>query len=154
MIVSKSTTHPSRSLILCRFPAGGLPRGHFALVRREGIFRTTCVCLEMGSESGTDPSRGCKSVEFQAGSINEMICPCYAQHICHMLMDGDDRRGVVRRIHDGSFRVCHRSPPCSPPPPCSDHVCVMHAPDHATHNAVKAPPPSPFGLRLRSRVTP
>lgn len=91
-----------------RFPAGGLPRGHFALVRREDIFRTTGVCLEMGSESGTDPSRGPKSVEFQAGSINEMICPVTPSTYGNV-MDGDDRRGVVRRIHDGSFRVCHRS---------------------------------------------
>ena len=40
-------------------------------------------------------------------------------------MDGWNRcrRGVVRRIHDGSFRVCHRSPGdvLSSSPLCSDH---------------------------------
>lgn len=154
--MSKSATHPSRSLILCRFPAGDLPRGHFALVRREGIFRTTCVCLEMGSESGTYPSRGCKSVEFQARSICWMICPWYAAKVIQWMdggmmmwcgapnprrilpcvsslsLSGRPRHSVVAISHD-DVMTCDSPWPTTrprPPPPlsCSDHVCDDHQP--------------------------
>ena len=87
----------------------------------------------MGSESATDPSRGCKSVEFQARSICWMICPCCAQRVYQYngWMD-DDVVWCAESMTDPSVCVIAQPErPSSPPPPlmmvtmCHNDVATM-----------------------------